>query len=177
MRVGCIREASFRFARAAIAYGLLGCGGEATAPAPHAPTPGAPERARGLGDAGGAEAGADAATAGALTLEVLATRGVFLAPGMREVTRFETDGDRSVRREILRSKDRDVCVRVAFAAGTAVHAWLEDAAGGPLADGGRAESGALGARGPVCVRRGDAVVLRVESDAPTSLRVMAWSAP
>ena len=155
---------------------MLGCGGDAKVRAsPAATAPRATSQpARGL-DAGADDA--DAATSTVLTLDLLAARGPWLAPGMREAARVETEGARSVRRELVRAAGRDLCARVVFAAGTTVHAWLEDDAGGVLADGGRAESGALGARGPVCVRRGDAIVLRAESDAPTSLRVVAWSAP
>lgn len=186
MRFPAARASPFGIHRVAVRSGavglalasfVFGCGGEAAAPAPRAPSWSAPAGEPAPRDAGMDEGGADRGTAATLTLDVLVTRGPWLAPGMKEATRFETRDDRSVRREIARAADRDVCVRIAFAAATAVHVWLEDARGDPLADGGTAESGALGARGPVCVRRGDAIVLRAESDAPTSLRVVAWRSP
>ena len=160
---------------AAVAGATVGCGGEPSAPAPRAPA--ARPLAATTGQTGAADGGIDGAIRAPLTLDLLAARGSSLARGMTEVMRAEAWGVRSVRRDVARAGDRDLCVRIAFAAGAVVHAWLEDATGTALADGGRAESGALGARGPVCVRRGDTVVLRVESDQPTDLRVVAFSAP
>ena len=163
-----------RAATAAIlALGFAGCGGDARVA--NTPRVAAPDSAsRAAQDAGSVDADSNGELA---PLLALAARGSVLAPGMHELTSFEAMGEQHLKRELVVATDRDVCVRVLFAAKTAVHAWLEDARGTVLADGEPAESGVLGTHGPVCVRRGGAVVLHVESKAPARIRVASWSAP
>ena len=108
-------------------------------------------------------------------LDALAARAASLAPGMREEVRIETPGAR-LPVPLLRADKADACARVAFAAPSAGRAWLEDAKGAVLAEtSGR--SGALGPRGPVCIRRGDTITLRFEGADVSRLRVVAWVSP
>ena len=163
---------------AACAVGFaIGCGGEgAPARAALAARAGVPDAAaRSTADGGKTDAGDDHAEP--LSLTALAAQGARFAPGMREVLRHETPEETQLRRDVVRAPDHDVCARVAFAASGPVHAWLENAAGLSLADIARAESGILGPRGPVCIRRGDSIVVRTESPALTRVRIVGWAAP
>jgi len=58
-----------------------------------------------------------------------------------------------------------------------VHAWLEDARANVLADGATAARVLLAARGPVCVRKGEALTLRAEAGEPFTLRFVVWASP
>ncbi len=132
-------------------------------------------------DAGVVDAG-DAVDASALaSLDALASRATSVAAGMREVARGEIAGDaadaKSATRVVARADDRDVCVRVTLVARSAVHAWLTDSRGDVLAEERDALDATLGARGPVCVRKGDAVTLRVEAGTPVVARFVAWESP
>jgi hypothetical protein len=96
---------------------------------------------------------------------------------MREVARIESAGDRI---EIVRAGGRDACVRVAFEASSPVVARLLDGEGNVLASSDVPEAeGVLGQRGPVCVRRGDAVSAAAggAEAAVASVRWVAWQAP
>jgi hypothetical protein len=78
--------------------------------------------------------------------------------------------------EIAHAEGRDACVRVAFEASSPVVAKLVDAQGNVLAASeAPVTRGVLGERGPVCVRRGDAVSAIAEGSA--SVRWMAWASP
>lgn len=121
-----------------------------------------------------------ASSAGPLTaesraaFEALAARGPALAPGMREVARRES-GAEAV--ELGRADGRDACVRAAFSASLPVSAKLLDAKGVVLAATGEAGTdGVLGAKGPVCVRKGD-VVKGVAEGTGARVRWIAWEAP
>jgi hypothetical protein len=93
---------------------------------------------------------------------------------MREVARMLTTGDKV---EIAHAEGRDACVRVAFEASSPVVAKLVDAQGNVLASSeAPATGGVLGERGPVCVRRGDAVSAFAEGSG-ASVRWMAWASP
>jgi hypothetical protein len=104
----------------------------------------------------------------------LSARGRAIAPGMREVTRTKSAGDRV---EVARAGERDACVRVAFEARSPVVAKLLDAEGNVLA---ASEAptieGVLGEHGPVCIRRGDTVTA-VTDGVETSVRWVAWKSP
>jgi hypothetical protein len=104
----------------------------------------------------------------------MASRGQALAPGMREVARKETRGERV---DLVHAEGRDACVRVAFEASAPVLAKLVDGAGNVLVVGGAAASdGVLGERGPVCVRKGDTVAC-IADGGPARIRWVAWEAP
>jgi hypothetical protein len=108
------------------------------------------------------------------SFDVLAARGPALAPGMREVARKE-GAPAAV--DLVKAETRDACVRVAYAASAPVTASLVDHAGGVLAASeAPATEGALGAKGPVCIRKGD-VVRGITDAAGVHVRWLAWSAP
>jgi hypothetical protein len=103
--------------------------------------------------------------------DALAALGPSLAPGMREVARKETGTDVV---ELARADGRDACVRVAFEASAPVTVKLVDQAGNVLAaTDGAVTEGVLAARGPLCVRKGDAVRGMAEG-AGARLRWMVW---
>jgi hypothetical protein len=123
--------------------------------------------------------------------DALSARAEVLAPGMRETARKESGGEQV---EIVRAREHDVCVRIAFEASAPVIAKLLDGAGGLLAESSApAREGVLGEKGPVCVRKGDAVACAAENgdagDADTDVdtgartpghakvRWVAWEAP
>ncbi len=104
----------------------------------------------------------------------LAARGPTLAPGMGEIARRSSSGDAV---ELLRATAGDACVRVAFAAEAPVAAKLVDGKGEALATAGPALQGALGERGPVCVRKGELVQAVAEGAGKAHVRWVAWQAP
>jgi hypothetical protein len=96
---------------------------------------------------------------------------------MREVARIENTGDRA---EVARAGERDACVRVAFEASAPIVAKLSDGEGNVLASSDvPASEGLLGQRGPVCIRRGDAVIASAggAEAAVASVRWLAWQSP
>jgi len=104
----------------------------------------------------------------------IVARGPSIAPGMREVARRESFGERV---EIVRAEQRDTCVRVAFEAVAPVTARLVDGTGTVLATTSVAGvEGLLGEKGPVCVRKGEALSVLVEG-ASVPVRWVAWAAP
>lgn len=111
---------------------------------------------------------ADAAFA---SLEALAPS---LAPGMRRAAERESFGDRV---ELVRAASKDTCVRVAFESATPVVARLLGTDGTVLYETHQpSTSGALGDRGPVCVRKSDSVSATAEG-AGARIRWIAWSSP
>jgi hypothetical protein len=98
-----------------------------------------------------------------------------LAPGMRQaVERESRAGDRV---ELLRSAAVDTCVRVAFEGPGPVLARLTDSTGATLAETrAPAVTGALGDRGPVCVRKGDSISAGADG-AAGRVRWIVWSSP
>jgi hypothetical protein len=96
---------------------------------------------------------------------------------MREITRRSSAEDAV---ELLRADSGDTCVRVAFAATSPIVAKLLDGNGEVLTTVGPAPEGALGERGPVCVRRGE-VIRAIAVDAGRAhvahVRWVAWQAP
>jgi hypothetical protein len=161
--------------RAALALALaVACG-------PPARKPTQPTRA--TRDAG-ADAARDAAPeAGPSALETLAARRDELAPGAREAARAEIDLARQHALP-LPVFDADTCVRVAFVASAETDVALVDAKGMKLASADGTE-GALGASGPVCLRKGDAATLRLALaradggavSGSSRLHVVVWATP
>jgi hypothetical protein len=151
---------------------LCACGAAVRQSSPNANAR-APARAPEAETAEGPAASADSAEATA-AFEAMAAQGGAIAPGMREVARKESGGDPV---ELVRADARDLCVRVAYEASGPIVAKLVERSGGVLAAAEvPATSGVLGARGPVCVRRGD-VVRAVADGAGARVRWMAWEAP
>ena len=145
--------------------GASGCGGHAEAGRP----PEAP-RAVAAPPAPSVATPADPLPA----LAELAARGGEIAPGMRILAQGEEAAPKRV--EVPRV-DGDVCVRALFVATTPVKATLQSSTGFTLAEtSARAVSGVLGARGPVCVRRGQGLALRFEDSTPR-VRYVLWGSP
>jgi hypothetical protein len=109
------------------------------------------------------------------SLDALAARATSLAPGLREAARGELRAGDAGPFVVVRDVTTDTCVRVAFAASPEVHVSLVDArTHDALADSSSAGDVALGAGGPVCVRRGGGVELRVEGGGAWRARFIAW---
>jgi len=117
---------------------------------------------------------ASAATPGPNLFESIEARGPSIAPGMHQVARQESTGEKV---ELVRADQQDTCVRVAFEAAVPVLAKLVDGANRALATtGSAAVEGVLGEHGPVCIRKGEA--LSVAVDGPGApVRWVAWAAP
>jgi hypothetical protein len=108
---------------------------------------------------------------------LLVARGPLVAPGMREVAKVQSTGDKGEKVEVARAQGRDACVRVAFEATSPVVAKLLDVGGNVLASSAAPTTdGVLGERGPVCVRNGDAVMATAEGSG-SSIRWVAWASP
>jgi hypothetical protein len=107
------------------------------------------------------------------TLDELAERGTRLAPGMRELARAE---GRAPIHTLVPLPDNDACVRVVFATREVIRATLS-AAGETLATEEAGREGALGVRGPVCTRRGQALTLSFEAATPAAVRYVIWGTP
>jgi hypothetical protein len=137
------------------------CGAAVTTPAPATPAPASPA------------ATTAPPPAPAESFDDLVALGPTLAPGMHEIARKSSED--AV--ELLRADTSDACLRVAFAAAAPVLAKLVDGNGDVLASIGPAANGALGERGPVCVRRGDVVRGTAEGTGRTRVRWVAWQGP
>jgi hypothetical protein len=96
--------------------------------------------------------------------------------GMSPVSALEGAAGDQEALELARADGRDLCVRVAFEAPEAVVASLVDRAGASLARSAEQTSGLLPERGPVCVRRGDAVRGLASGSATTRVRWVTWAA-
>ncbi len=147
-------------------FALLACAcGAAAVGVTASPTPGS-SNGGARASAAGATAPRAAASAGPTAehdLEALLAAGPALAPGMETVAQ-RTAGAEPV--DLVHADAGDACVRAAFRASAPVVARLLDGHGGTLAITGAATvEGALGERGPVCVRRGDVVRAAVEGEA------------
>ena len=122
------------------------------------------------GELNGAE-GAHEPDGAFASLEALAPS---LAPGMRRAAEKESVGERI---DLVRSVGKDTCVRVAFESAAPVVARLLGADGTVLYETHQAStSGALGERGPVCVRKSD-VVSATADGAAGRIRWIAWASP
>lgn len=148
---------------------LAGCGAEPSTP---------PAVARTVVRDASADVSRDSAIEG---FDPLAIDSSHLAPGMREVIKSDiavASSGASV--AIPVNADADVCVRVAVRP-ISIRARLtvtQTAPSGGLAKGGvLGEGPTIGDKGPVCVRKGDALTVELASDAPVKARVMVWSSP
>ncbi len=105
---------------------------------------------------------ASAAPAGPSAMERLATLAERESPGMRELVRRDVTSSENVRVEVP-AQEKDTCLRVFLDASFPAKATIESK-GRELATGEAVADSALilNPRGPVCVRRGEAPVLRVE---------------
>ena len=117
---------------------------------------------------------APSAPAPAEAFDDLVALGPALAPGMREIAR-KVSGEEAI--ELLRADAGDACVRVAFAAAAPIVAKLVDQGGEVLSSVGPVAEGALGERGPVCVRKGDLVRALAEGAGRSHVRWVVWQAP
>jgi len=138
------------------------CGAAVTAPTPASPPP-AP-----------APIVATPPPAPAESFDDLVALGPTLAPGMHEIAR-KASTDEAV--ELLHADAGDACLRVAFAAAAPIVAKLVDQGGEVLSSVGPAANGALGERGPVCVRKGDVVRATADGAGRSHVRWMVWQAP
>jgi hypothetical protein len=113
------------------------------------------------------------AEAGASKLELLAMKHAALAPGLREVLRSEIDLAHT-QELALAPFDTDTCVRVALDADAPTAVVLQDAHAMTIGSI-DAPSGAIGAAGPVCFRKGDVATLRFTGQ--SHVRVVVWQSP
>ena len=109
------------------------------------------------------------------SFDELAARADKLAPAMREIGRGEKSGEKSLSVDVLQA-DKDACVRLTFAASTELRAALEDQSGTVLAET-KAKAGALGERGPVCVRKGGTMRVRFDGEGTMRVRFISWTSP
>ena len=115
----------------------------------------------------------DLASAADVAFEARAARRLSVASGMREVARRESGTDPV---DLIIAEGRDACLRVAFESTAPVAVKLLDQGGNVLAaTEGPVTEGVLGARGPVCLRKGD-VVRGLAEGAGARVRWMAWEA-
>ena len=151
----------------AVVLGVLAACGAAALPRPRPPADGRDAAT----DANGAEAGpGDAASEPAAG--DAAALGALLAPGMRLVERTKLDADGGG--YVLEPSDADRCYRIALLTSALVDATLTDDGGHVLASA-RGASPVLGAKGPVCLRRGHRATVTVGAGAAGELLV--WTAP
>lgn len=131
------------------------CGGGPEAKGPVASAPARAEAAEAAEAAAPEPAVRDALP----SLDALAARGPSEAPLMREALRAGAVAPRSpeVRAE------KDVCLRAVFASSAAVRASFADESGAMRGEPSTGASGTVPPRGPVCVRKGEALHLVLES--------------
>jgi hypothetical protein len=102
----------------------------------------------------------------------LAVDPASIAPGMREIVRSEIAVSRDATSiAVPISSEADTCVRVAVRSLSPVRVKLA-AKSGLLGEG-----TTIGERGPMCVRKGDALSLELSADEPARARVFVWSSP
>jgi hypothetical protein len=93
---------------------------------------------------------------------------------MHQVARRDSAGEKI---ELVHAEQQDTCIRVAFAASVPVVAKLVDGVGNVVAETGAATvEGLLGEKGPVCIRKGEAVSVMVDGPG-AAVRWVAWAAP
>ncbi len=139
----------------------------AALPRPHAPT--ARDDA-GL-DASDVDGTAASPLDAGLDVAALAQR---LAPGMRELERTRIE-PRDGGAYALAPTDADRCYRIAIVAPEIIDATLTDDAGHVLATA-RGATAAVGAKGPVCLRKGQRATLAVQG-APGTVEIIVWTSP
>jgi hypothetical protein len=94
-----------------------------------------------------------------------------VAPGMREVRRVDVDVAKTASVSVPTSAQVDTCTRVAVRTLGKVRARLIGPAGV------LAEGLTLAERGPVCVRKGEALTVELSADEPARARVVIWVSP
>ncbi|WP_394830954.1 hypothetical protein LVJ94_31045 [Pendulispora rubella] len=109
------------------------------------------------------------------SLEALAEDGKTAAAGMRTLKSAQLSGQREVGQELLAPGDADACVRLAFSAGEPVVAQLLDHKGRVLSETPATTDGRLGERGPVCIRRQEAMRVQFASKGDAVVRFVAWT--
>ncbi|MDB4937335.1 MAG: hypothetical protein JWP87_4307 [Labilithrix sp.] len=92
---------------------------------------------------------------------------------MREALRVEHAAPRSAD---VRA-DKDLCLRAVFAAASAVRASFADESGAARGDATTSASGVVPPRGPVCVKKGEAMHLVVEGEGASTARAVIFAAP
>jgi len=108
------------------------------------------------------------------SLESLAALSIELAPGMREVERGERALPATI--AILPTK-ANTCVRAVLGAGGAVVGELSSDTGRVLDVSLAAKTAVIGARGPVCLKKGQAAHIDVQGPAAATLRYVVWASP
>jgi hypothetical protein len=152
---------------AVLAVAVVGACAAAALPRPHGPSV---ERDGGPADGPGDGAppdGGDVRTVDAAAL------GAELAPGMRELEHVALDADAALHE--IAAGDADRCFRIAVVAKSIVDATLADDAGHVLATA-RGTTAVLGAKGPVCLRRGHRATIAANGLAPNA-ELFVWTAP
>ncbi len=163
-----------RLVREVLPFALLACACGAAVTAPAGSLAPSARSASSASSAASAPVVAATAPAPPESYDDLVALAPTLAPGMREIAR-RASADEIV--ELLHADSGDACVRVAFSAPAPIVAKLVDQGGEVLATTGPAANGALAARGPVCVRRGDVVRAIAEGAGRSHVRWLAWQAP
>ena len=98
-----------------------------------------------------------------------------LAPGMRELERTRID-PRDGGAYALAPTDADRCYRIAIVAPEIASATLTDDAGHVLATT-RGATTAVGAKGPVCLRKGQRATLAVQGAPAGVVEIIVWTSP
>jgi len=109
------------------------------------------------------------------SLESLAEDGKTMAAGMRTLKSAQLTGQREVGQELLAPGDADACLRLAFSAAEPVVAQLLDSKGRVLSETSATTEGKLGERGPVCIRRQEAMRVQFASKGDAVVRFVAWT--
>jgi hypothetical protein len=149
--------------RRAVVFGAtltLTCGGEVARP----------NVAHGVGPDASVVSPRDAAPA-ADAGDALSVDERAVAPGMREVRRVDVDVAKTASVSVPTSAQVDTCTRVAVRTLGKVRARLIGPAGV------LAEGLTLAERGPVCVRKGEALTVELSADEPARARVVIWVSP
>lgn len=120
-------------------------------------------------DASDADGAAASSVDAGLDVAALAER---LAPGMREMERLAL---RDAGAYSIAPSDADRCYRIAIVAPEIIDATLTDDAGHVLATA-RGATAAVGAKGPVCLRKGQRATLAVQG-APGTVEIIVWTSP
>ena len=124
-------------------------------------------------DAGAPDAALAAERLGLSSLDALAARGAVDAPLMRELTRLAQAAPRSPE---IRA-DKDLCVRVVFAASGPARVSLADASGTTRGDVATSASGVAPAKGPACISKGETLHVVVEAERSVVVRAVVFGLP
>jgi hypothetical protein len=107
----------------------------------------------------------------------IASRGARDAPMMREVRRLEWPNASGARI----TAEHDACFRAAFEAASTIDIAFVDERGEPRSEAARGEHGLVPPRGPVCVKKGEAIELAPSTPSRAASRVLVraviWAAP